>query len=243
MSCRLNCILPFFPLKLLIFDIDGTLTKLDGATTRAFKIAFENVFECNANVQGLVMHGRTDPLIFRDCYVNSGMSGDWQKDFERFKPVYLDSLPGTLCATPNACLHPGVLELLERLATLPECYALALGTGNVESGARHKIGHFNLNHFFPVGGFGDVHHERYLIMQDAVSAARRYYGVDFDPRQTWVIGDTVLDIEGGKRNGLRTLGVATGGKYTLDDLIEAGADAALHNLADTEDVLRIFDRA
>jgi phosphoglycolate phosphatase-like HAD superfamily hydrolase len=80
-------------------------------------------------------------------------------------------------------------------------------------------------------------------MRDAMSTARRHYNVEFDPKHTWVIGDTVLDIEGGKRNGLKTLGVATGGKYTVDDLIEAGADAALENLAETDTVLRIFDRA
>jgi phosphoglycolate phosphatase len=44
-----------------------------------------------------------------------------------------------------------------------------------------------------------------------------------DPRQCLMVGDHILDIEGGKRMGMKTAGVLTG-KMTRDGFLEAGAD-------------------
>jgi phosphoglycolate phosphatase len=227
-------------LKLLIFDIDGTLTHFDGATRRAFKAAYLRLFGVEANTSGLKLHGRTDPLIFRDCYELSGLEGDWQSDYAQFCSVYLEELPTCITAGTNVFLHPGVAELLESLKSRSGEAALALGTGNMEAGAREKIGHFNLNRYFPVGGFGDQHYDRADIMRDAVRNAENYYRQSFTPGDTWVIGDTIHDVEGGKDVGLMTMGVATGGAFTFDELVSAGADVVFPDLSNTSAVLQAF---
>ncbi|MCC6476522.1 HAD family hydrolase [bacterium] len=229
-------------MKLLIFDIDGTLTHLDGATTRAYTKGFERAFNTALKTGGLSMHGRTDPLIFRECFQHSGLSGNWEESFDLFKVPYLEELPLAIKESSRAHLHPGIPELLAKLAALPEQFALALGTGNIELGGRAKVGYFNLNHYFPVGGFGDVHPERHMILRDAVSAARAHFNCDFDPAQAWVIGDTNFDVEGGQKIGAKTLGVATGGKYSEQDLRLAGADAVYADLADTDAIIELFAR-
>jgi len=229
--------------KLLIFDIDGTLTHLDGSTYRAFAAAFREVFDRELITEGLKLHGRTDPLIFRECHARAGLNGNWQEAYGRFKPVYLRELPIAIADNPRARTHAGVRELLDALVERSADCALALGTGNGEAGARAKIGHFDLNRFFPVGGFGDVHEERYLIMQDAIRNAESHYGNQFALRETWVIGDTVFDVEGGKRIGARTLAVATGGAYGLDELRAANPDVTLPDFSDTADVLKVFELA
>ena len=229
-------------MKLLIFDIDGTLTSLDGATTRAYAKAFRRVFDRDMITAGLSMHGRTDPLIFRYCYSKSGLTGDWREGYEAFKPPYLEELPVSIQNSPRAKIHPGVRELLDALTTEPEEFALALGTGNMEAGGRAKIAHFDLNHFFPVGGFGDVHVERHLILQDALDAAAEHFGKEFDPMESWVIGDTEHDIHGAQKLGLKTLAVATGGKYTVDMLQEYGADEVRQDLSGTAELLELFRR-
>ena len=227
-------------MKLLIFDIDGTLTHLDGATRRAFDAAYMKVFGIHAMSDSLKLHGRTDPIIFSELHQLSGLSGSVEDNFERFREVYLEELPLSLARTPNAKVLPGIPKLLEALAARRDTAALALGTGNMEAGARVKIGFFGLNHYFPVGGFGDVHLHRLDILRDAVRAASTYYRTEFAPRDTWVIGDTIHDVEGGKLAGLRTMGVATGGAFTAEDLRSSCADVVLDDLSDTPTVLSAF---
>jgi phosphoglycolate phosphatase len=226
--------------KLLIFDIDGTLTQLDGATRRAFDAAYMKVFGIHAVTGTLKLHGRTDSMILRELHELSGLSDPFEQNFERFRDVYLEALPRTIADTPGARLKPGIAELLKELDARRDAVALALGTGNMEAGARIKVGHFGLNHYFPVGGFGDSHNQRVEIMRDAVRNAVKFYATEFAPADTWVIGDTVLDVEGGKLAGLRTMGVATGGAYTADDLRASHADIVFEDFSDTAAVLRAF---
>lgn len=229
-------------MKLLIFDIDGTLTSLYGATTRAYARAFSRVFGRDLITDGLTMHGRTDPLIFRHCYGKSGLPGDWREGYEVFKPPYLEELPISIRNSTRARVHPGVRELLDELSARPDEFALALGTGNMEAGGRTKIAHFDLNHYFPVGGFGDIHEERHMILQDALDAAAAHFGREFAPDASWVIGDTEHDIHGAQRLGLRTLAVATGGKYTVEMLRKYGADDVRPDLSETAELLELFRR-
>ena len=227
-------------MKLLIFDIDGTLTSLDGATRRAFDAAYLRVFGVHAAIGSLKLHGRTDPVIFKELHELSGRKGSEKDNFPRFREVYLEELPRAIRFTPKARLQPGIPELLSELESRPKDAALALGTGNMEAGARMKIGFFGLNHYFPVGGFGDAHHERCRILLDAVYRAEAYYRADFDPEDIWVIGDTIHDVEGGKINRFRTMGVATGGAFTADELRASNADVVFDDLSDTASVLSAF---
>ncbi len=224
-------------MKLLIFDIDGTLTHLDGATRRAFNTAFQKVFHTDAVVTNLKLHGRTDPVIFQDCFRTTGLSGDWQESFSQFRVAYLEALPGAIAESQQIGMHPGIPELLDILSNRSDV-ALALGTGNMEAGARTKIGVFNLNRYFPVGGFGDLHNDRAGIMRDALLNAQAHYEAMFDLGNVWVIGDTPLDIAGGKAIGARTMGVATGGAFSYEDLFAAEPDVVFHDLSDTERVLQ-----
>ncbi len=225
-------------MKLLIFDIDGTLTHLDGATRRAFDQAFQSVFSVPAKIDGIPMHGRTDPMIFRDCYRETGLNGDWAAAYAAFCPAYLEALPVTIERSAGKRLLPGVKVLLDELARRNAHVALALGTGNMEAGARLKIGHFGLNPFFPVGGFGDSHEKRSDLIREAWINSGRHYGRSFSCEEVWVIGDTRYDIEGGAANDFKTLGVATGGAFSFQDLVDAGANAVFSDLSDLPAVLQ-----
>ncbi len=207
-------------MKLLIFDIDGTITHLDGATSRAYAKVFKQIFGRPPITEGISMHGRTDPLIFRECFERTGLTGNWRESYETFKPLYLQELPESIRNTERVHLHVGVRELLAALAEAPSEFALALGTGNMEAGARVKIGHFELNDYFPVGGYGDEHEERHLILRDAVDVSVAHYRTTFAPEHTWVIGDTEHDVHGAQQIGVRALAVATGGKYSVEMLMK-----------------------
>ena len=57
------------------------------------------------------------------------------------------------------------------------------------------------------------------------------FGEAFDLAMCFSCGDTPRDVEGGHGAGIRVVGVATG-EYTAEELIEAGADAAIHSLVE-----------
>ena len=51
--------------------------------------------------------------------------------------------------------------------------------------------------------------------------AARKSGAAIDPSNIFVIGDTPLDIDAGRRAGFKTVGVATG-SYSVDQLLQSG---------------------
>jgi phosphoglycolate phosphatase-like HAD superfamily hydrolase len=111
---------------------------------------------------------------------------------------------------------PNVREILEHLADRQEIRSYLL-TGNTRAGARAKLTHYDLIHFFPDGAFAEDAGERAAIASRALELARRA-GPVIDHR-VFVIGDTPHDIHCARAIGARTIAVATGG-YSIDELRE-----------------------
>src|SRR4029077_6898032 len=72
-------------------------------------------------------------------------------------------------------LLPGVLQLLEKLKTRKHL-VLALLTGNISRGARLKLEHYGVWHFFEFGAFADDHHDRNQLGSFARARARERHG-------------------------------------------------------------------
>ncbi len=81
---------------------------------------------------------------------------------------YLQRLRYYLPRRPGEIL-PGVKQLLEQLAALPQM-ATGLLTGNLREGARLKLQHYGLHDYFPFGGFGDKHANRDDVAREALAA-------------------------------------------------------------------------
>jgi phosphoglycolate phosphatase-like HAD superfamily hydrolase len=118
------------------------------------------------------------------------------------------------------------------------CVVQSVLTGNVQPIAEVKLGaagltgHLDLS----IGAYGEAHEVRAELVHLARRNAARRYGTDFAGQQTVLIGDTALDVAAALATGARVVGVATGGT-TADELVAAGADAVLPDLADTDAVL------
>ncbi len=54
--------------RLVLFDIDGTLIHTDGAGVRAFARAFEMQFNIGNSVEGMKFSGRTDTGLAREMF-------------------------------------------------------------------------------------------------------------------------------------------------------------------------------
>ena len=169
-------------------------------------------------LNGIRLDGKTDPLILAEVYDRNNLARlDLAAESAAIVDRYLELLETGLTRAPGYRVLPGLPALLERL--LDGGYALGLGTGNVEGGARLKLGRGHLNAFFPTGGFGSDGETRVEILEAGLQKARRHYQTDFDT--VWVIGDTPEDILAATTIGARSLAVATG-RYTSDALGGAG---------------------
>ena len=127
------------PNVLLIFDIDGTLTFSDGATSRAMKTVFQQMTGVVEGTKGVVMPGMTDAQIFRQMLRNADITLErFPEMFREFQPRYFRVMKDELANATKARLLPGVRELLDYLAT-DDRFALALGSGNLEVSGREKL--------------------------------------------------------------------------------------------------------
>ena len=59
-------------------------------------------------------------------------------------------------------------------------------------GCSIKLKPYDLNQYFPVGGFGDQELERWQIVNLAIKRAQEYYGAVYQKENIYVIGDTLV---------------------------------------------------
>ena len=211
-------------MKLLLFDIDGTLVLTGGAGIRALNRAFCQVVGIVNALDGIRLHGKTDPAIVREIF---NARGALQKadSYDQILAAYVEFLPEEVQQSENYRVLPGILRFLQDFQGRSDL-AFGLATGNVEAGARIKLARGNLNPFFAFGGFGSDAENRTELVRRAAHNGSRLAGVTIDPNDIFVIGDTPRDIAAGREAGYRTVGVATS-DYSTEDLSAAGADLVL----------------
>jgi phosphoglycolate phosphatase-like HAD superfamily hydrolase len=215
-------------MRILLFDIDGTLLASGGAGKFAMESALLEEFGLPALTAQVPYSGRTDRAIGRDLLRLHGIDPT-PANFQRLHEAYLHRLPNALARQPGRVL-PGVVTLLESLAGRSDV-AVGLLTGNIAAGAAAKLGHYGLAHHFAFGGYGDRHWERDDVAREALSVAGRHLGRPIDLNRVWVIGDTPLDVACARAIGARAVAVATGW-HSLDELAATSPDLLLPDLAD-----------
>jgi phosphoglycolate phosphatase-like HAD superfamily hydrolase len=218
-------------LKLVLFDIDGTLLDTGGAGARSWTWAFEHAFDRpGVDIGKYSSAGMTDPVVARKTFTEAIGREPSGEELARLMAAYLSVLPDYVTASEGYRVLPGVQELLPRLHDAG--VLLGVTTGALEAGAHAKLGRARLNHFFLVGGYGSDSEDRVELTLTAVKRGERLLGASLDSRQVAVVGDTPLDITAAQGAGVVSIGVATG-KYDLDELRAAGPDHALGSLEES----------
>ncbi|NOY42027.1 MAG: HAD hydrolase-like protein [Planctomycetes bacterium] len=215
----------------VLFDIDGTLVQTGGAGKNAFAAAFAQLFDVVEISNNVQFAGRSDRAIALDLMGLHGVEPSVE-NWQRFVDCYLEQLEISLPKCEGEVLT-GVVDLLDALQGI-EQVQLGLLTGNVKSGAAHKLGHYNLADRFAFGGFGDEETDRNAIARVAKAQAQAH--AEGDLARTMVIGDTVHDVVCAQSIGAFAVAVATGGA-TIEELAKTGPDLLLEDLTDTEALL------
>ncbi|HTG43127.1 MAG TPA: HAD hydrolase-like protein, partial [Verrucomicrobiae bacterium] len=185
--------------KLVLFDIDGTLIRTGGAGIRAFEKTFLEVFDLRDATRTLQFAGRTDVSLVRECLGLHGIEHG-EENLARFFARYPQNLASFLGVLPSS-LCEGIEQFLAELLTLPERPLIGLLTGNIKRGAELKLKHFGIWEKFELGAFADDSEDRNCIASAAKNRGEALLGRELAGDQIVVIGDTPLDIACAKSIG------------------------------------------
>ncbi|MDP9359980.1 MAG: haloacid dehalogenase-like hydrolase [Acidobacteriota bacterium] len=200
--------MPPTPRKLVLFDIDGTLISDGGAAREAFAEALVEVYGFRADVLRYDFSGRTDPQIARTILRDDGWSdGEIDARLDALWEHYLGGLARN--APGRVRTLPGVRALLDAVLA-GERLTVALLTGNIEPGARLKLGAIALNAAFPFGAFGSDSPRREELPPIAVGRAADITGHPFRGRDVVIIGDSIYDVRCGVPHAATTIAIASG---------------------------------
>ncbi|MEW6156397.1 MAG: HAD hydrolase-like protein [Verrucomicrobiota bacterium] len=215
-------------IRLILFDIDGTLIRTGGAGVEAFERTFASEFDLLNATRDMKFAGRTDPSLVREGFTRHGIEAS-AENFTRFFETYVCWLQ-KLMPHSNGQVCPGVSELLRALGELPAPPLIGLLTGNIRAGARIKLAHYRLWDQFAFGAFGDDNECRNELAGVAQRRASDLLGRKITGDEIVVIGDTPLDVACANAIHARVLAVATGG-YRLEDLQSCRPTWAVESLA------------
>lgn len=213
--------------KLVLFDIDGTLIRTGGAGVRAFERTAATQFNRPNGTSHLNFAGRTDLSLVREffaCHQIDPSPENFQRFFDHYVFLLEDHLHSSRCV-----LCEGVVEFMRELSQIPNGPSFGLLTGNIRLGAEIKLRHFKLWDNFETGAFGDDHEDRNQLAAIALQRGAQLRKEPLRGDEVLVIGDTPLDIACARAIGARVLAVATGGA-TLDTLRHHQPDWAVTDL-------------
>ncbi|HUQ79980.1 MAG TPA: haloacid dehalogenase-like hydrolase [Gemmatimonadaceae bacterium] len=230
-------------MKLVLFDIDGTILWSDGAGRRAMQRALTTAFGSSGN-EHYRYDGKTDMQIVRDL-----MRGDGHTD------VVIDERMEALLADYVSRLHEelrsgetqiqrlnGVVELIDALEARDD-RRVGLLTGNIQVGAHAKLRAVGIDPTrFAVSAYGSDHEIRSELPGVAQRRAREELGLHLDGDAIVIIGDTPADIDCTRLIGARAIAVATG-RYSVEELASHGPAAVFADLTDTDAIMRAIDAA
>ena len=213
--------------RLVLFDIDGTLIRTGGAGVQAFAKVFATEFNAVDGFERLKFAGRTDVGLVREFFGFHNIpptTENFHRFFERYA-FWLDHIlresKGGVCA--------GVHEFIAELRALSNPPVLGLLTGNIRLGAEIKLRHYHLWDTFQTGAFADDHEDRDQIAAIARDRGIRILKRELRGEEVLVIGDTPLDIRCARAIDARVLAVATGG-HALSELRLHKPDFAVSEL-------------
>ena len=228
-------------LRVLLWDIDGTLVRSvrSGVFRDYTTPAITRIFGTSGRLAEMSVSGMTDLQIICEALRDEG-----------FTPADVAARSGEICEHYMAELEritnaetlytaiPGVRETLEAVEREPR-YLSSLLTGNVERAAYWKLRATGLADFFRLpGAFGADSDDR--RDRPALAAARinGSLGLNLQPAQFIVIGDTPNDIACARHYGARSVAVATGRSHSAEDLLPFQPDALLEDFDDPAVFLR-----
>ena len=225
--------------KLILFDIDGTLTRTHNGYL-PFNEAILKTFGFAGDIRTVVPDGNTDPLIVQDIFTKIGVEiavgpAQWRKFTAQLESSYRDHIArGATTIRPL----PGADSLLRQLSAAQEFHCSVV-TGNFEATARVKLASAGLARYLGRGAYASDSEHRADLPEIArarweVAAARSIAAA-----QCVIIGDTPKDLQCARANGMKCVLVGTG-RYSVEELEYWRPDACVSDLSEPQQVVGLL---
>lgn len=192
------------PLRLVIFDVDGTLVDSQGHIIAAMQRAFEAVdLPLPPRAEVLSFVGLSLDRFFAALLPEQSVAVH-QKMAQAYKAAYM-SLRQEAGSVASSPLYPGAQELLVRLQAIPDVL-LGVATGKSKRGLDKLIEGHGWEGLFVTRQVADFHPSK--PHPAMILNAMAETGVDAD--DTVMIGDTSFDMEMAAAAGVHGIGVSWG---------------------------------
>lgn len=228
-------------MRLVLFDIDGTLISARGVGRRAIAHALREVYGTQGSLDTYDTRGRTDPRIVVDVLQAAGL-GDPAilAGLEACFAAYARELDALIGAGECVQILPGMDTVVRALAAREDT-VVGLLTGNIVVGAELKLRPTGLWPCFRVGAFGSDHIDRRQLPAVAQARLRERLGHELPFDRVTIIGDTPHDIDCARACGALAVAVATG-LYPREELAAHAPDLLFDDFADVDAVVAALTR-
>ncbi|MFT7596613.1 MAG: phosphoglycolate phosphatase [Paracoccaceae bacterium] len=190
------------PLRLILFDVDGTLVDSQGSIVTAMTDAFQTM--------GLAVPARANILSIIGLSLDHAMVrlAPDAPSHDKLVQAYKDAFMARrlqLGSGEGSPLYPGARACLEQLAQVPE-NLLGVATGKSQRGLDAVLEAHGLEQMFVTRQVADHHPSKPhpSMVQTAMSE------VGVDPENTVLIGDTSFDMDMADAAGVAGIGVNWG---------------------------------
>lgn len=222
--------------KLLLFDIDGTLIRSNGAGRLTLAYALNKRFGTAGPLEQYNMSGKTDPRIITDLLTAVGIT---PKEIQKSLPAIYELMAEhgqDIFAEKGITACVGIPELLAELNGR-EDVLLGLLTGNAQLTAPLKLVAAGIDPLqFRVGAYGSDAMDRNELPAIGMARANQLTGDRFDGNNTIIIGDTPADILCARAGKATAVAVASGW-HAAATLAEYRPDFLFDNFGDTSRVI------
>ncbi len=229
-------------MKLVLFDIDGTLiyhVGKDMTIGAKYRYVFEKLYGRQIDVAKWKYHGHIDRSILLDLahqyYV---LKEDIIRDMPLIGATFIDFFKTSAEKGTLIVAIPEAARIVRQLSVLKDV-RIGIITGNMERLAHWKLRHVGIDRYFHFGLYGEEADDRIALAKKVFLKAQKYFKTVFAPGDITIIGDTIHDVRCGKAIGAYTIAVTTGG-HQLDRLKAEAPDMLVESLADSH-VLTHFD--
>ncbi len=223
-------------MRLLLFDVDGTLIRSNQAGRMALGAALEDLFGTTGPLQTYRMGGKTDARIITELMIAAGIpQGEIRA---RLPQVYALMAEHAKRIYPERGIEPcsGVEALLAELRKR-EDVLIGLVTGNSYSTAPLKLLAAGIDLAqFRVGAYGSDDMDRNCLPALAIQRAVELTGQPLTGDNAVIIGDTPADVLCARAGKATAVAVASGW-HAGDTLADYHPDFLFEDLSDTEAVL------
>lgn len=212
---------------LVLFDIDGTLTRRAGPHHRdALVEGIRRVTGLDTTTEGIPVQGMLDPVILATMMRRAGARAS---EIREAMPAIMRAAERyylRVCPALHDKHCPGVEPVLARLTR--RNILLALVTGNLTRIGWRKLERAGLHDYFRFGAFGEMAKTRAGLAKLAIRQARREkLIVKYAPIS--LIGDATSDIIAAHANSIRAISVRTG-ITPVEELVRERPDVLLRDL-------------